>query len=195
MLWSREYWCPYICKVKHYSSRQFHSWEVPDLQLDLSPPLSTQTPTLFFIPSFSFSHLLSIPFHTFSSLWVTLPLLWGGKNPIKKCKEKKTLFGFIVSKMLEYGLLSPLSLCLWQHGKARKSAYLTAAKKGAQVRKRLWRRRSRKKRKLKTKWIFQRHSPVAYCHLLNQWFLTCDSWPFGGRTSDFLHISFLHYSS
>lgn len=60
----------------------------------------------------------------------------------------------MVSKILEYGLLSPLSLYLWQHGKAKKSAYLTAARNGARKRKRLQRRRSRKKRKLKTKLIF-----------------------------------------
>lgn len=96
VLWSREYWCPYFCKVKYYIAQDSSTAEklkvqcalVPDLQLHLSPPLSTQTPALFFIPSFSFSHLLSLPFYTFSILLVSLPLLWGGKILYKNLREK-----------------------------------------------------------------------------------------------------------
>lgn len=53
--------------------------------------------------------------------------------------------------MLEYGLLSPLSLCLWQHGKAKKSAYLTAAKKGTSSEKETMKEEEQKEEKTEDK--------------------------------------------
>lgn len=138
VLWSREYWCPYFYKVKYYIAQDSSTAEklkvqcalVPDLQLHLSPPLSTQTPALFFIPSFSFSHLLFLPFYTFSILLVSLPLLWGGKILYKNLR-KKTLYGFMVSKILS---MACCHRCLYACGStARQRNLLTSQQLGMEL--------------------------------------------------------------